>query len=82
MGTKVKKKIHVIYRAVEICPHCGGWDPFRKGRNGTSVTDQRGLRRVYGHCVHCGVKLTVQYVAQENFEAKFHENYPNGGIKK
>ena len=54
----------VIRRQVEVCPFCGQWDPFRKGKNGLSITDRRtGLRRIYGFCKSCGRKLRVQYVA-------------------
>ena len=56
-------KAPVICRQVEVCPYCGAWDPFRKGRKGSSLTDKRtGLRRIYGKCRACGGKLVLQYV--------------------
>lgn len=65
MGSKVTTK--TITRTVEVCPHCGAWDSFRKGRSGKSVVDGRtGLRRIYGECRACGGPLIVQYVAAED----------------
>lgn len=56
-------KVQVIRRTVEMCANCGGWDPFRKGRCGTTCTSARtGVKRVYGKCRHCGAKIIIQYV--------------------
>jgi len=65
MGSKVTAR--TITRKVEVCPFCGAWDSFRKGRGGKSVVDPRtGLRRIYGECRICGGMIIVQYAAPED----------------
>ena len=91
MGAKMKAP--VILRQVEVCPFCGMWDPFRKGRAGKSFVERRtGLCRIYGECKACRKALVVQYVPPEvkNDEIEtaapqenrfFKKISPNGGIK-
>lgn len=60
MGAKMKP--HVIVRTIEVCPVCGGWNPFRRGHAGASKTNRRtGTRRIYGECKHCGTRLVLRF---------------------
>lgn len=62
MGTPMKRVVFV--RKVEVCPNCGCWNPFRKTKGGRSIVDRvTGLRRIYGSCRSCGMRITVQYVS-------------------
>lgn len=51
-----------IYRAVEVCRSCGGWNTFVKGGRGKIVYEKAtGLKRVYGECRKCGAAMMVFY---------------------
>ena len=47
----------MIRRAIEVCPRCGQWQPWRK--YSTRIVD--GQRRVYVRCRRCGKRETVVY---------------------
>ena len=53
----------MIIRAVEICPKCHQYDPWRK----TTSRIVKGERRLYVKCRRCGQKETIVY-----------QKYPNG----
>ena len=64
MDTPPVKKVSIIRRTIEVCPHCGAWNSFRKGRNGKTRVDRTtGRSRIYGKCRNCGARLVVMYVA-------------------
>jgi RNase P subunit RPR2 len=50
----------MITREIEICPHCGQFDPWRKGKRGKSLTI-KGERRLYVVCKRCGAHEVIVY---------------------
>ena len=50
----------MITREIEICPHCGQFDPWRKGKRGKSLTI-KGERRLYVICKRCGAHEVIVY---------------------
>lgn len=54
----------MIVRAIEICPNCGQYDPWRKGRKGRSLVVD-GERRIYVTCRRCGRHDVIVYRPKE-----------------
>ena len=57
------KEAQMITREIEICPHCGQFDPWRKGKRGKSLTI-KGERRLYVSCKRCGAHEVIVYRAK------------------
>ena len=47
----------MIVRAIEVCPVCGQWMPWRK----VSSRIVKGVRRQYVRCKRCGRPETIEY---------------------
>lgn len=47
----------IVRRQIEVCPHCGKWQPWVS----YARTTVRGQKRVYARCKRCGTRATILY---------------------